>query len=93
MRTLELFSLKSRKGFITGDARGIGRRLAEAYADLGADVAIVEIDLAEAQKTAEYIATTYGVKCVAYACDVTSQESVQAMIGLISLLKLELQEP
>ncbi|MFI3306255.1 MAG: SDR family oxidoreductase [Rikenellaceae bacterium] len=80
MSTLNLFSLKSRQGFITGAARGIGKRLAEAYADLGADVAIVEIDLAEAEKTAAEIATKYGVKCVAYECDVTSEQSVQAMI-------------
>ncbi|MFI3303877.1 MAG: SDR family oxidoreductase [Rikenellaceae bacterium] len=80
MSTLNLFSLKSRQGFITGAARGIGKRLAEAYADLGADLAIVEIDLSEAEKTAQEIAQKYNVKCVAYECDVTSEESVQAMI-------------
>ncbi|MFR9649280.1 MAG: SDR family oxidoreductase [Rikenellaceae bacterium] len=80
MSTIELFSLKSKQGFITGAARGIGKRIAEAYADLGADIAIVEVDVAEAEKTAKEIASKYGVKCIAIQCDVTSPESVNAMI-------------
>ncbi len=84
MKTLNLFSLSSKCGFITGGARGIGKCIAEAYADLGANIAIVEIDMAEAQKTASYIAETYGVKCVAIECNVTSPESVDAMIAQYS---------
>ncbi len=80
METLNLFSLKSKQGFITGAARGIGKRIAQAYADLGADIAIVEVDLAEAQKTASEISAQYGVKCIAIQCNVTSPESVDAMI-------------
>ncbi|MFR9620352.1 MAG: SDR family oxidoreductase [Rikenellaceae bacterium] len=81
MSTLELFSLKAKQGFITGAARGIGKRIAEAYADLGADIAIVEVDMAEAEKTAAEIAEKYGVKCIAIECDVTSEQSVEAMIA------------
>ncbi len=80
MRTAELFSLKSKQGFITGAARGIGKCIAEAYADLGADVAIVEVDIAEAEKSAQEIASKYGVKCIAIKCDVTSEQSVNEMI-------------
>ncbi len=80
MKTLELFSLKSKQGFITGAARGIGKCIAEAYADLGADVAIVEIDLAEATKTAAEISQKYGVKSIAIECDVTSEQSVKKMM-------------
>lgn len=80
MSTLNLFSLESKQGFITGAARGIGKRIAEAYADLGADLAIVEVDIEEAQKTAEQIASKYGIKCIALQCDVTCEKSVEEMI-------------
>ncbi len=50
MKTIDLFSLKGKQGFITGAARGIGKCIAEAYADLGANVAIVEIDIEQAKK-------------------------------------------
>ncbi len=80
MKTTELFSLKNRQGFITGAARGIGKCIAEAYAELGADVAIIEVDIAEAQKSAQEISQKYGVKCIAIECDVTSEQSVKAMI-------------
>lgn len=80
MKTLELFSLKAKQGFITGAARGIGKRIAQAYADLGADIAIIEIDIAEAEKTAKEISEQYNVKCIAIECDVTSEQSVEAMM-------------
>lgn len=80
MKTIELFSLKSKQGFITGAARGIGKCIAEAYADLGANVAIVEIDIEQAKKTASEIASNYGVKCIAIECDVTSEDSVKQMM-------------
>ncbi|MFI3261313.1 MAG: SDR family oxidoreductase [Rikenellaceae bacterium] len=82
MRTIDLFSLKSKQGFITGAARGIGKCIAEAYADLGANIAIVEIDIKQAQITANEIASKYGVKCIAIECDVTSGDSVQQMIDI-----------
>lgn len=81
MSTIDLFSLKGKQGFITGAARGIGKRIAEAYADLGANIAIIEVDIAEATKTAGEIAQKYGVKCVAIECDVTNEDSVNAMIA------------
>ena len=53
MSTLDLFSLKGKKGFITGAARGIGKCLADAFTEMGASIAIVDIDIAEAEKTAK----------------------------------------
>ena len=51
MKTLDLFSLKGKKGFITGAARGIGKCLAEAFTEMGASIAIVDIDIEEAEKS------------------------------------------
>lgn len=80
MEIAKLFSLESKQGFITGAARGIGKCLAEAFAMNGADVAIIELDIKEATKTAQEISEKYGTKVVAIECDVTSADSVSAMI-------------
>ncbi len=80
MSVFELFSLKGKSGFITGAARGIGKRLADAFLDAGADVAIVDIDILEAQKTADAFSEKYGRKVMAVQCDVTDAEDAQAMV-------------
>lgn len=80
MKTIELFSLKSKQGFITGAARGIGKRLADAFAEMGAELAIIERDIEEARKTAAELSTKHGVKVVAIECDVTCEQSVNNMI-------------
>lgn len=48
--------LDGKKGFITGAARGIGKCTAFAFAEAGADIAVVDMDLEEAEKTAAEIA-------------------------------------
>ena len=78
----KLFSLEGKKGFITGAARGIGKCLATAFAELGADVAIVDFDIAEAEKTAAELAQKYPVRITAIKCDVTDGASVSAMMKI-----------
>jgi len=80
MDTKNLFSLVGKKGFITGGAQGIGKTIATAYADLGADLAIVDMNGEKAKATAEEIAKKTGRKIVAYQCNVTSPESVSKMV-------------
>ncbi len=80
MNVAQLFSIEGKKGFITGGAQGIGECLATAMAKLGAEVGIVDINLAKAQETAARIAQETGSKVIAYQCDVTSADSAQAMV-------------
>ena len=68
--------LHGKSALITGSARGIGRAFAEAYLREGATVAIADIDLDRASRTAEEIgAAAYAVKL-----DVTDQASIDAAI-------------
>jgi len=80
MPTLDMFSLDGKKGFITGAAQGIGKCLAEHFTEAGADVAIVDINLELAQKTAAEIAEKSGRMVRAYQCDVTKAESAAALM-------------
>lgn len=81
MDVKKLFSLEGKKGFITGGAQGIGKCLAAAFAQMGADVAIVDLNIDKASATAKEIANETGRKIIAYSCDVTNPKSVDSMMN------------
>lgn len=80
MGILEKMRLDGKRGFVTGAARGIGKCTATAFAEAGADVAIVDLDYAEAQKTAAELAAQTGRRVIAIKTDCTKQDEVDAMI-------------
>ncbi|HWU40058.1 MAG TPA: SDR family NAD(P)-dependent oxidoreductase, partial [Candidatus Acidoferrum sp.] len=55
MRILDRFRLDGRRLFITGGSRGLGREMALAIAEVGADVILVGRDLASLETTASDI--------------------------------------
>uniref|UniRef100_A0A183CBR2 3Beta_HSD domain-containing protein n=1 Tax=Globodera pallida TaxID=36090 RepID=A0A183CBR2_GLOPA len=64
---------------ITGGASGIGHRMAELFADpngLGAQVAIIDINLEAAEKVAEAIRATGGV-AEAWNCDIVNADELR----------------
>ncbi len=72
--------LKGKAVLITGGARRLGRAIALAMAEAGADVAITFRNSArEAQHTVIDIGS-FGVRAVALRCDVTDEKSVKAML-------------
>jgi NAD(P)-dependent dehydrogenase (short-subunit alcohol dehydrogenase family) len=83
MGIVERMRLDGKKGFVTGAARGIGKCTARAFAEAGADVAIVDMDLATAEETAAEIAAATGRKVIALKCDVTNEEEVKAMVEAV----------
>jgi len=80
MDTKNMFSLEGKKGFITGSSRGIGKTIARAFIELGADVAILGSHLDTAREAAEELANGRS-KVIAYQCDVADPDSVSAMIA------------
>ncbi|MCI2049927.1 MAG: SDR family oxidoreductase [Lachnospiraceae bacterium] len=80
METKNMFSLEGKKGFITGSSRGIGKTIAKAFIDLGADVAILGSHLDTAEKAAEELSNGRS-KVIAYQCNVADPDSVSAMIA------------
>lgn len=74
----QMISLKGKKAVITGGAGGIARAVSVAFAELGADVALLDIPAAaeELQKNCGYLEQTYGVTAVPVIGDVSDEESV-----------------
>lgn len=83
MNIIERMRLDGKSAFVTGGARGIGQSVATAFAEAGADVAIVDIDIETAQKTAREISDQTGRTCIALKCDVTSRDQVDAMVASV----------
>lgn len=71
--------LKDKVAIITGSAQGIGRAIAERYAEEGAKVVIADILLEEADKTANEI----GENAMAVQVNVTSLESINRMVETV----------
>ncbi len=67
-------NIQGQAALVTGGGSGLGEATARELARMGAKVAILDVNLANAQKVADEIG---GVAC---ACDVTSPDSVQAAL-------------
>lgn len=83
MGIIESMRLDGKKGFVTGGARGIGKCTATGFCEAGADLAIVDLDLETAKKTAAEIAEKTGRKVIAIYADVTKEEEVKAMVDQV----------
>jgi NAD(P)-dependent dehydrogenase (short-subunit alcohol dehydrogenase family) len=79
----ELFDLTGKVALVTGGARNLGRDMAVALAEAGADVAITGRSLEKAQKTACDLQAETGRKVVAFACDVRYEDQVAAMVDAV----------
>jgi NAD(P)-dependent dehydrogenase (short-subunit alcohol dehydrogenase family) len=71
----QLFSLAGRTALVTGGGSGIGLAIAEAFAQYGATVAVVDIDEEAASMVAEGIGRAGGT-AIAVACDVADHAQV-----------------
>jgi len=79
MTVLERFQLTDRVAIVTGGNRGLGKEMAQALAEAGAQVAIVSRKAAEAQAVAEKIQKETGNDCRGYGCEITAADQVDAM--------------
>jgi NAD(P)-dependent dehydrogenase (short-subunit alcohol dehydrogenase family) len=73
---LDLFRLDGRRALITGGAKGLGRVMAQAFAEAGADVIVSSRTLADCEAAAREIAAATGRRAAALAADVTNSDDV-----------------
>lgn len=83
MGIIEKMRLDGKAIYVTGAASGIGKAAAHAFAEAGADVAVVDINIEGAEAAAKEIAEATGSKTIAVQCDVTKQDQVEAMVAKV----------
>ncbi|MEY8412445.1 SDR family oxidoreductase [Lachnospiraceae bacterium 62-26] len=83
MGIIEKMRLDGKAIYVTGGASGIGKSVAMALAEAGADVAIVDINLEGAEAAAKEIADATGSKTIAIQCNVTDKDEVEAMVAKV----------
>lgn len=75
--------LHGKTALITGASRGIGRAIAEAFAREGAHLALNAREPNRLHEVATQLATQYGIRATAHACDITERAAVQTMVQRI----------
>ena len=79
----ELFDLTGKVAVVTGASSGLGRDAARAYAQSGADVAVLARRAERLEDLAREIKENTGRDCIAVTCDVTSEESVRDSVQTV----------
>jgi NAD(P)-dependent dehydrogenase (short-subunit alcohol dehydrogenase family) len=81
MSVLDRFRMNGRVALITGGNRGLGKAMAKALAEAGANVVVTSRSADEATSIAEQLASQYGKVCRGYACDVTEPADITALVA------------
>lgn len=76
MNTSELFNLKGKTAIVTGGANGIGKATAMMLAKHGANIAIGDFNLEDAQKI-----EALGVKAIAVSCNVLKDDDLVNLVA------------
>lgn len=76
MSVMELFDLSGKTALVTGCKRGLGRSMAIALAEAGADIIGVSATLETAGSQIEKEVTALGRKFTAYQCDFSDRKAV-----------------
>jgi NAD(P)-dependent dehydrogenase (short-subunit alcohol dehydrogenase family) len=80
MTVLDQFRLDGRRALVTGGGRGLGRVIAQALAEAGADVAVAGRTPDVCQEAAREIAAATGRRALAFAADVTQAAEVERLV-------------
>jgi sorbose reductase len=83
MSVLDLFDLHGKRALVTGGSSGIGKRVALAYVEAGAQVAIAARHSDVVEQVAGELAAARG-NVVPICCDVTQEEQVTSMLDQVT---------
>ncbi len=74
------FDLSGQVAVVTGASTGLGVQMAKAFASQGANLVLLARRQNLLDENAAEIEKEFGVKCLAYACDITDTEKVKAAV-------------
>ena len=78
------FRLDGKRAAVTGAASGIGRAIAIRFAHAGAEVVLLDLNAASANRVAAEVASETSRSVSALACDVSDESNVVAAFGEIA---------
>ncbi|OBG55094.1 short-chain dehydrogenase [Mycobacterium sp. E3298] len=84
MNVLKLFDLRGKRALVTGASSGIGKKVAQAYLQAGADVAIAARRADALDEVAREIAADGEGRVVPIPCDVTRPDQVTALLDRVT---------
>lgn len=81
-----LFDLSGKTAIITGGATGLGKQMAEALAEFGANVVLAARKLERCEAAATEIKKAYGVEAIAVKCDLAKAEDIVNLVNETQML-------
>jgi len=81
MSVLDRFRLEGRRALVTGGARGLGRTMSQALAEVGAEVAVASRTLEDCRAAAQEISRATGKRCAAFAVDLNRSEEIARLVA------------
>ncbi|MBS1825186.1 MAG: SDR family oxidoreductase [Acidobacteria bacterium] len=84
MNVLDMFRLDGKLALVTGSRRGIGRAMAEALAEAGADIIGVSKSMEPEGSEVAQAVTALGRKFYPYTCDFSNRDSVNAFLRQVT---------
>jgi gluconate 5-dehydrogenase len=79
----QLFDLTGRVAIVTGGSRNLGLQMAQALAEVGANVVVTARRLSAAEDAAAELASTYGVQSLGVALEITDEGSWSELVERI----------
>src|SRR5262249_9643874 len=74
------FDLTGRVALVSGAAQGMGRAMALALAEAGADLVLADVNEPGVRRTADQVATL-GRRAIPVVCDVSKPDAIRALFG------------
>lgn len=81
MKVNELFDLTGKIALITGGGRGLGKQIAEVYAEMGCNLALCSRKSENCEEAAGELARVYDIKAKGFQLDVSSEEKVKEVVN------------
>jgi NAD(P)-dependent dehydrogenase (short-subunit alcohol dehydrogenase family) len=83
MSVRQLFDITGRVALVTGGSRGLGLQMAEALAEMGANVALLARKRDELDRAVEHLTTRFGRQALGEMCDLLDATSIPPAVGRV----------